>query len=81
MILLDGSHQPDWRCRSGVVADHYWYGQSGLEHVRTTQDPQQPLATFSELVALLVKVRYNLRPEHYNDRSPHPHFHNTSQKQ
>ncbi|TFY81088.1 hypothetical protein EWM64_g2927 [Hericium alpestre] len=39
----------------GLIRDNNWYGDGGMEHARTTKTPKQPIPTFAETVALLMK--------------------------
>ena len=41
----------------GLIREQNWYGQDGMEHLRTTKKPEQSIPTFAETVALLMKVR------------------------
>ena len=34
-----------------------WYGEGGIEHVRTLKEPRQAIPTFAETIELLMKVR------------------------
>jgi hypothetical protein len=42
----------------GYIKERVWYGQDGLEHVRTVKEPKQPIPTFVETLKLLMKVRH-----------------------
>ncbi|KAI0331318.1 PLC-like phosphodiesterase [Cubamyces sp. BRFM 1775] len=39
----------------GNIRDQNWYGPNGMEHLRTTKEPQQPIPTFAQTVELLMK--------------------------
>ncbi len=43
-------------CAAGKIKERRWYGQDGMEHVRTRKAPVQAIPTFAETVALLMKV-------------------------
>lgn len=40
----------------GRIKDRTWYGENGMQHVRTVKEPKQPIPTFVETVELLMKV-------------------------
>jgi phosphatidylglycerol phospholipase C len=40
----------------GFIKDRNWHGEEGMEHARTIQEPKQPIPTFVETIALLMKV-------------------------
>ena len=40
----------------GLIREQNWYGQEGMEHLRTVKKPEQSIPTFAETVALLMKV-------------------------
>lgn len=42
---------------SGQIKEREWYGEKGMQHVRTTKEPRQAIPTFAETVALLMRVR------------------------
>ncbi|KAH9948787.1 PLC-like phosphodiesterase [Amylocystis lapponica] len=49
----------------GLIREKQWYGQDGMEHLRTVKVPQQSIPTFAETVALLMKpenrhVKFNV---------------------
>lgn len=39
----------------GWIKDKNWYGPDGMEHLRTIKEPHQPIPTFADTVALLMK--------------------------
>jgi phosphatidylglycerol phospholipase C len=43
---------------TGLIKERNWYGEDGLEHVRTIKEPKQGIPTFAETIALLMKVSY-----------------------
>jgi len=44
---------------TGMINEKDWYGEDGIEHVRTVKEPKQSIPTFVETLALLMKVRGN----------------------
>ncbi|KAI0375951.1 PLC-like phosphodiesterase [Pilatotrama ljubarskyi] len=57
---------------TGNIRDKNWYGPDGMEHLRTTKEPQQAIPTFAETVALLIKpenrhVTFNVDVKVFND--------------
>lgn len=44
----------------GHIKERNWYGEDGIEHVRTIKEPKQAIPTFAETVELLMKVSYTL---------------------
>ncbi len=40
----------------GRIKERNWYGEDGMEHLRTIREPAQPIPTFAETVTLLMKV-------------------------
>ncbi|KAJ6515363.1 PLC-like phosphodiesterase, partial [Mycena sanguinolenta] len=40
---------------TGKIRERNWYGADGMESVRTTQEPHQPIPTFAESIALLMR--------------------------
>jgi phosphatidylglycerol phospholipase C len=40
----------------GLIREQCWYGENGMERLRTVKQPQQSLCTFAETVELLMKV-------------------------
>jgi hypothetical protein len=40
----------------GAIKNRNYYGPDGMEHCRTKKEPKQPIPTFVETVALLMKV-------------------------
>jgi len=49
----------------GFIRERNWYGENGMEHLRTIKEPRQSIPTFSETIALLMKpenghVKFNV---------------------
>ena len=44
----------------GSIKERVWYGNDGMEHVRTIKEPKQSIPTFIETIDLLMKVRYDV---------------------
>jgi len=42
----------------GHIKERVWYGQNGMEHVRTIKEPKQPIPTLVETLELLMKVSH-----------------------
>ena len=42
---------------TGFIKERNWYGEDGMEHLRTIKEPKQSIPTFAETVTLLMKVR------------------------
>ncbi|KAF4601277.1 hypothetical protein EYR38_005929 [Pleurotus pulmonarius] len=71
-------HDPDLSRTTdskGFIKDREWYGQDGMEHVRTVKEPKQSIPTFAETVALLmqpenqhVKFNVDVKPQNDPDR-------------
>jgi hypothetical protein len=40
----------------GQIKERAWYGETGMQHVRTIKEPKQSIPTFAETVALLMRV-------------------------
>jgi hypothetical protein len=40
----------------GLIKERVWYGEDGMEHVRTRKEPQQAIPTFADTVKLLMLV-------------------------
>ncbi|KIP10348.1 hypothetical protein PHLGIDRAFT_33894 [Phlebiopsis gigantea 11061_1 CR5-6] len=56
----------------GLIREQNWYGQDGMEHLRTMKTPAQSIPTFAETVALLMKpenqhVKFNVDVKVQND--------------
>jgi len=56
----------------GLIKDRPWHGKDGIEHVRTIKTPKQPIPTFVDTVALLMKpenihVKLNIDVKIQND--------------
>jgi len=45
---------------TGLIREQNWYGQEGMEHLRTMKEPKQSIPTFVETVELL------MRPENHH---------------
>ena len=43
-------------CSAGEIKERVWFGQDGMEHVRTIKEPKQSIPTFAETVSLLMQV-------------------------
>jgi len=57
---------------TGYIKERIWYGQDGMEHVRTVKEPKQPIPTFIETLELLMKpenqhVKFNIDVKVQND--------------
>lgn len=56
----------------GEIKERKWYGENGMQHVRTIKEPKQTIPTFAETVALLMKpenmqVKFNVDVKVQND--------------
>jgi len=56
----------------GLIRERNWYGQEGMEFVRTIKEPKQAIPTFSETLELLMKpenqhVKFNVDVKVYNE--------------
>ncbi|KII94631.1 hypothetical protein PLICRDRAFT_127699 [Plicaturopsis crispa FD-325 SS-3] len=56
----------------GAIKEKAWYGENGIQNVRTFKEPKQPIPTFAETVALLMlpenrHVKFNIDVKVYND--------------
>ncbi|KAF9266177.1 PLC-like phosphodiesterase [Marasmius fiardii PR-910] len=68
-------HDPDLSRTTnstGHIRSRNWYGQDGMEHVRTIKEPKQAIPTFVETIALLMKpenlhVKFNIDVKVQND--------------
>lgn len=40
----------------GEIKERNWFGDDGMQHVRTTKEPIQPIPLFTETVELLMRV-------------------------
>lgn len=64
------SHDPDLARTTdstGLIRERNWYGEDGMEHVKTIREPKQPMPMFTEVIALLMlpenhHVKFNVRP-------------------
>jgi phosphatidylglycerol phospholipase C len=57
---------------TGRIKERTWYGDSGMQHVRTIKEPKQAIPTFAETVELLMKpenkhVKFNVDVKVQND--------------
>ncbi|KAF8165680.1 PLC-like phosphodiesterase [Crassisporium funariophilum] len=57
---------------TGHIKLRQWYGEDGMQHVRTKKEPKQPIPTFAETVALLMNpenrhVKFNVDVKVQND--------------
>jgi hypothetical protein len=57
----DGAFRPNTlgaklRPVPGQIKEREWYGDDGMQHVRTLKEPKQSIPTFAETIALLMKV-------------------------
>lgn len=41
---------------SGLIRERKWYGEDGMQHLRTKKEPKQSIPTFAETIAMLMKV-------------------------
>ena len=48
----------------GLIRQRNWYGKNGMEHLLTTKTPKQPIPTFEQTIALLMKVSLAIRSTH-----------------
>ncbi|KAJ3987643.1 PLC-like phosphodiesterase [Lentinula detonsa] len=61
-------HDPDLSRTTdstGAIKDRTWYGENGMEHVRTVKEPKQAIPTFAETITLLMQpenqhVKFNV---------------------
>ncbi|KAG7097464.1 hypothetical protein E1B28_004808 [Marasmius oreades] len=68
-------HDPDLSRTTnsgGHIKSRNWYGQDGMEHVRTNKEPKQAIPTFAETIVLLMKpenhhVKFNIDVKVQND--------------
>ncbi|KAJ3889594.1 PLC-like phosphodiesterase [Lentinula edodes] len=54
-------HDPDLSRTTnstGAIKDRTWYGENGMEHVRTVKEPRQAIPTFAETITLLMKASF-----------------------
>jgi len=56
----------------GQIKERTWYGEDGMQHVRTIKEPIQSIPTFAETIALLMKpenqhVKFNVDVKAQND--------------
>ncbi|KAJ3563203.1 hypothetical protein NP233_g9090 [Leucocoprinus birnbaumii] len=68
-------HDPDLARTTnstGLIKERNWFGEDGMQHVRTIKEPIQPIPLFSETVELLMRpenlhVRFNIDVKIQND--------------
>lgn len=46
----------------GLIRERLWYGEGGLQQLRTVKEPKQALATFEDTIELLMRVCTRLAP-------------------
>lgn len=56
----------------GLIREQNYHGEKGMEHVRTTKEPKQPIPTFDQTVELLMRpdnkhLKFNVDVKVYND--------------
>jgi len=56
----------------GAIRENKWYGEGGMEHLRTRKEPHLPIPTFAQTVELLMKpenrhVKFNIDVKVNND--------------
>ncbi|KAG2042152.1 PLC-like phosphodiesterase [Suillus americanus] len=79
-VSLDGVvimfHDPDLERTTGskgcLIRERHWYGENGMENLRTVKQPQQCIPTFVQTIALLMKpenqhVKFNVDVKVQND--------------
>ncbi|KAF9567419.1 PLC-like phosphodiesterase [Agrocybe pediades] len=57
---------------TGEIRERNWYGEGGMQHVRTVKEPKQAIPTFSETIALLMQpenqhIKFNVDVKVQND--------------
>ncbi|KAF8345601.1 PLC-like phosphodiesterase [Amanita rubescens] len=57
---------------TGQIKERNWFGDGGMQHVRTRKEPRQPIPTFAETIELLMKpenhhVKFNVDVKVQND--------------
>ncbi|PPQ63159.1 hypothetical protein CVT24_005799, partial [Panaeolus cyanescens] len=68
-------HDPDLSRTTdskGQIKERSWYGEDGMQHVRTIKEPKQAIPTFAETIALLMQpenqhVKFNVDVKVQND--------------
>ncbi|EKM79843.1 hypothetical protein AGABI1DRAFT_127527 [Agaricus bisporus var. burnettii JB137-S8] len=68
-------HDPDLSrttSSTGWIKERNWYGENGMEQVRTVKEPKQAIPTFSETIELLMRpenqhVQFNVDIKVHND--------------
>jgi len=56
----------------GLIRERVWYGEQGMEHIRTLKEPNQPIPTFADAINLLMQprnrhVKFNVDVKVQND--------------
>ncbi|KAF9809831.1 hypothetical protein IEO21_07231 [Rhodonia placenta] len=56
----------------GLIREQMWYGENGMERLRTVKEPKQAIPTFAETIALLMEpenrhVKFNVDVKVQND--------------
>ena len=41
----------------GLIREKTWFGPDGMEHLKTVKEPKQPIPTFEQAMALIMKVK------------------------
>lgn len=57
---------------TGLIRERVWFGEDGMEHLRTKKEPKQAIPTFEQTIALLMKpenrhVKLNIDVKVQND--------------
>jgi|SRR6266550_2322525 len=47
---------------AGQIKERNWFGDDGMQYVRTRKEPRQPIPTFAETIELLMKASSGSRP-------------------
>lgn len=55
-LPLTGTRSISDQSSLGLIRERSWYGEDGMQHLRTKKEPKQPIPTFAETVALLMRV-------------------------
>jgi len=56
VLLALGPRSTSDQWSLGLIRERNWHGEGGMQHIRTKKEPKQPIPTFAETVALLMKV-------------------------
>lgn len=56
LVRAIGSRSKSDQWSPGLIRERDWHGEDGMQHLRTKKEPKQPIPTFAETVALLMKV-------------------------